>query len=79
MIQLRKYRIIFSAKIQEKVRKWECMKKGKQGFASMNAEKQKAIASRGGKAAQKNGKAHRFNSEEARKAGKIGGRSRKKI
>ena len=43
------------------------------GFASMSPEKQKEIARLGGRAAHEKGKAHRFNSEEARAAGKKGG------
>ncbi len=45
------------------------------GFASMDEETQREIASKGGKAAQANGNAHRFDSAEAREAGKKGGRS----
>jgi general stress protein YciG len=43
------------------------------GFAAMSPEKQKEIASKGGKAAHAQGKAHKFTSEEARVAGKRGG------
>ncbi|MBA3284212.1 MAG: general stress protein [Nitrosopumilus sp.] len=46
----------------------------KRGFASMDREKQKEIASRGGKAAHAAGTAHEFTSEEAREAGRKGGR-----
>lgn len=53
--------------------------KGKgRGFASMNPDKQKLIASKGGKAAHKKGTAHKWTSEEARRAGQIGGRARQK-
>ncbi len=48
----------------------------KRGFASMNKEKQREIASRGGKAAHEKGTAHEFTSEEARNAGRKGGRGR---
>lgn len=47
--------------------------KKNRGFASMSPEKQKAIASSGGKAAHKKGTAHEYTSEEAREAGKKGG------
>lgn len=47
--------------------------KGEQGFASMDEEKQREIASKGGKAAHKKGTAHEFTSEEAREAGQKGG------
>ena len=43
------------------------------GFASMDPEQQRAIASKGGKAAHQQGVAHEFNSEEAREAGRKGG------
>ncbi len=48
------------------------------GFASMNIEKRRKIASKGGRAAHAKGTAHEFTAEEARKAGRKGGRSRKK-
>jgi len=43
------------------------------GFASMDEEKQRAIASKGGKAAHEKGTAHEFTPEEARQAGSKGG------
>jgi uncharacterized protein len=43
------------------------------GFASMNSERQKEIARKGGKAAHEKGTAHEFTSEEARAAGRKGG------
>ncbi len=48
---------------------------GKQGFASMDEQKQHDIASKGGKAAHEQGKAHEWDSEEAREAGRKGGQS----
>ncbi len=39
------------------------------GFASMDPERQREIASQGGKAAHESGNAHEFTSEEAREAG----------
>lgn len=45
------------------------------GFASMDEDKQREIASKGGKAAHQSGNAHEFSSEEAREAGKKGGQS----
>jgi len=41
------------------------------GFASMDPDKQREIASEGGKAAHASGNAHEFTSEEARKAGSM--------
>ncbi|MCC2636867.1 MAG: hypothetical protein K0Q68_586 [Moraxellaceae bacterium] len=46
---------------------------GKQGFASMDKDKQREIASKGGQAAHEKGTAHEFDSEEAREAGRKGG------
>ena len=43
------------------------------GFASMDEQKQREIASMGGKAAHESGNAHEFNSQEAREAGRKGG------
>jgi len=45
------------------------------GFASMDPEQQREIASKGGKAAHEQGVAHEFDSEEAREAGRKGGES----
>lgn len=45
------------------------------GFASMDADKQREIASKGGKAAHEKGTAHEFSSEEAREAGRKGGQN----
>jgi len=41
------------------------------GFASMDPERQREIASEGGRAAHASGNAHEFTSEEARKAGSM--------
>ena len=43
------------------------------GFASMDYQKQREIASKGGRAAHQQGTAHEFTSEEAREAGRKGG------
>lgn len=43
------------------------------GFASMDREKQREIASKGGRAAHVQGTAHEWSSEEARAAGRKGG------
>ena len=48
-------------------------KKSNRGFASMDREKQKEIASKGGKAAHAQGRAHEFTADEARSAGRKGG------
>jgi uncharacterized protein len=49
--------------------------KSKRGFASMDEEKQRQIASKGGKAAHAKGTAHEFTPEEAREAGRKGGQA----
>ncbi|MHB1565340.1 MAG: KGG domain-containing protein [Acidiferrobacter sp.] len=48
-------------------------RKSKRGFAAMDANKQREIASKGGKAAHEKGTAHEFTPEEAREAGRKGG------
>ena len=45
----------------------------RRGFAAMDPKLVSELASRGGKAAQRAGTAHRFNSDEARVAGRKGG------
>lgn len=45
----------------------------KRGFASMDADKQREIARKGGRAAHAKGTAHEWTSEEARLAGHKGG------
>jgi general stress protein YciG len=47
--------------------------KSNRGFASMDPNKQKEIASKGGKAAHAQGRAHEFTPDEARTAGRKGG------
>ncbi len=48
-------------------------RRSSQGFAAMDPQKQREIASRGGRAAHQKGTAHQFTSEEARAAGRKGG------
>lgn len=48
-------------------------RRGGRGFAGMDAEKQREIARKGGRAAHEKGTAHEFDSEEARAAGRKGG------
>jgi general stress protein YciG len=50
--------------------------RGQQGFASMSKEKQREIASKGGKAAHQQGTAHEWTSKEAAEAGRRGGQNR---
>ncbi len=53
-------------------------RKSSRGFASMDRDKQRQIASKGGIAAHQKGTAHEFTSEEARAAGRKGGKARSK-
>jgi general stress protein YciG len=48
-------------------------RKERRGFASMSPEKQREIASKGGRAAHQKGTAHEWTSEDARSAGRKGG------
>jgi uncharacterized protein len=51
------------------------MSKSNRGFASMDPEKQAAIASKGGKIAHATGKAHEWTPDEAKEAGRKGGQT----
>ena len=46
------------------------------GFASMDSNRQREIASKGGRAAHKKGAAHQWTREEAQAAGRKGGLAR---
>lgn len=46
-------------------------RRARRGFAAMDPERQRQIASLGGRAAHQSGHAHEFNSEEARRAGRL--------
>jgi general stress protein YciG len=48
-------------------------RKERRGFASMSPERQREIASKGGRAAHAKGTAHEWSPEEARSAGRKGG------
>ncbi len=52
----------------------ETRTKQRRGFASMDKEKQRAIAAKGGRTAVANGTAHKWNSQTAKEAGSKGGR-----
>lgn len=49
--------------------------KSKRGFAAMSPDRQRAIASHGGRAAHEQGVAHEWNKDEAKAAGKKGGQA----
>lgn len=51
--------------------------KAPRGFAAMDSQRQREIASQGGKAAHRSGKAHQFSPEEARAAGAVSHASRR--
>jgi uncharacterized protein len=48
-------------------------RKERRGFASMSPERQREIASKGGRAAHEKGTAHEWTADEARSAGRKGG------
>jgi uncharacterized protein len=48
-------------------------RRSNRGFAAMDPDKQKEIASEGGRAAHRQGVAHEWSSDEAREAGRKGG------
>ncbi len=49
--------------------------RSRRGFAAMSPERQREIASQGGRAAHQQGVAHEWSAEEARNAGKKGGQA----
>jgi uncharacterized protein len=49
--------------------------KARRGFAAMSPDRQREIASQGGRAAHQQGVAHEWSSDEARAAGKKGGQA----
>ena len=49
--------------------------KSRRGFAAMSPERQREIASQGGRAAHQQGVAHEWNANEAKEAGKKGGQA----
>jgi general stress protein YciG len=49
-------------------------KKSRRGFAAIDPDRLREIAGRGGRAAHANGRAHEFTTEEARAAGRKGGK-----
>ena len=51
------------------------VEKSRRGFAAMNPERQREIASRGGRAAHEKGVAHRWDRQQAMTAGKKGGQA----
>jgi uncharacterized protein len=64
-----------SNKKKQKTKELPMAQTSKRGFASMDPNKQREIASKGGKAAHLKGTAHEFTPEEAREAGRKGGTS----
>ena len=56
----------------------EAKSKGR-GFAGMDPQTQRLIASQGGRAAHASGHAHEFTPEEAREAGRKGGEARSQV
>ena len=60
-----------SSKQDEKQESKQGDRTSRRGFASMDPNQQRAIASLGGRAAHRSGNAHEFTSEEARRAGSM--------
>jgi len=60
-------------RLQEATKVNSTERKERRGFASMSPERQKEIASKGGRAAHAKGTAHEWTPEEARSAGRKGG------
>lgn len=58
---------------QDRAPESKSARRSERGFAAMDAEKQRQIASKGGRAAHEKGTAHEFTPDEARNAGKKGG------
>src|SRR4051812_5105670 len=58
---------------EESAKSERTSKKSGRGFAGMDAERQRQIASEGGRAAHEKGTAHEFTPDEARAAGRKGG------
>jgi len=54
------------------------MTNSNRGFASMDEDRQREIASQGGRASHEKGTAHEFDSKEASEAGRKGGEVRGK-
>lgn len=52
--------------------------KKRRGFAAMNPQDQVEIARKGGVAAHRSGRAHEWTSDEAREAGRKGGKARQR-
>jgi general stress protein YciG len=50
------------------------LRKRRYGFETMSPERRREVASLGGKSAHRQGKAHKWTSEQAQRAGRIGGR-----
>ena len=50
--------------------------RSRRGFAAMSPEKQREIASKGGRVAHQKGAAHQWTADEAREAGRKGGSAR---
>lgn len=62
-----------SYKAQERSQEPMQKRTANRGFAAMDREKQKRIASEGGRAAHRQGVAHEWSQDEAREAGRKGG------
>lgn len=64
--------------LEREAQQMNTRRKGRQGFASMDKDKHRSIASAGGKAAHEKGTGHEWTREEAKIYGAMGGRAKKK-
>ncbi|RYZ29163.1 MAG: general stress protein [Chitinophagaceae bacterium] len=60
--------------MQENPRQENEQQKSRRGFAAMTPERQRMIASQGGRAAHQQGVAHQWSRQEAQEAGRKGGK-----
>ena len=78
-VELARDSLYVADRVRRTFDRWEVtvfeIRKARRGFASMSAEKQREIASKGGRAAHAKGTAHEWSAEEARRAGRKGGQA----
>ena len=65
----------FTGTMEPATSNMETKRSSRRGFAAMDPERQRRIASEGGRAAHQQGVAHQWTTEEARAAGRKGGQN----
>ena len=63
--------------MENRIQDGQVNQKSRRGFAAMDPERQRQIASEGGRAAHRQGVAHEWTADEARLAGRKGGQNSK--